>query len=475
MTDTNKLTLTFCGGVGSVTGANFLLQGPTLDGKSVKILVDCGMEQGGREADAANRKPFIYDAKTVDMLLVTHAHIDHVGLIPKLVRAGFAGVIYSTPETKELANLMLQDASRLQVEQAEKEKLQPLYDEKDYLKAIALWKTIPYHKDTELAPGYNVYLKDAGHVLGSSMFDMTVTRRIVDQKDGGSSSEKKTKIVFTGDLGNSPTPLLRDTEDITGAEYVVMESVYGDKNHEDRGHRLDKLENAIEDNHRRKGVLIIPAFSLEKTQELLYEINNLVEDKRVPPTPVYLDSPLAIRALHVYERHIADFNETAQEKAKIDNIFQFSSLVLTESADQSKIIKDAPVPKIIISGSGMSNGGRVLHHELNHLGDPNTTLLLIGYQAVGTLGRQLSEGSKKVKIYGVDVAVNCRIEHIDGYSSHKDSDHLLEFISKTDATLKKVFVVMGETKSSLFLVQRIRDYLGLSATHPNEGDVVELE
>lgn len=475
MTENNKLTITFCGGVGSVTGANFLLEGPTLDGKRVKILVDCGMEQGGPEANEANRKPFIYDAKTIDMLLVTHAHIDHVGLIPKLVRAGFSGIIYSTTETKELANLMLDDASRLQAEQAQKDHAQPLYDEKDYLKAMSLWKTLPYHKDVELVPGFNTYLKDAGHVLGSSMYEITVTRKVPDEKNPAQQIEKKTKVVFTGDLGNSPTPLLRDTESIAGAEYVVMESVYGDKNHEDRESRLGRLEDMIEDNHRRKGVLIIPAFSLEKSQELIYEINNLMEQKRVPPTPVYLDSPLAIRALRVYERHVSDFNANAQEQAKKDNLFQFPSLVLTESSDQSKMIKDAPVPKIIISGSGMSNGGRVLHHELNHLGDPNTTLLLIGYQAVGTLGRQLREGAKVVRIYGQEVKVNCRIDHIDGYSSHKDSDHLLEFISETGETLKKAFVVMGETKSSLFLVQRIRDYLGLEATHPKEGDVVELE
>jgi metallo-beta-lactamase family protein len=470
-----KLRLTFCGGVGSVTGANFLLEGPRQDRTGIlKILVDCGMEQGGPLAEAANKKPFIYDPKTADILLVTHAHMDHVGRIGKLIHDGFNGTIYSTPETRELSTLMLEDALKLTTQKAEEEKRPPLFTETDIVKAFSIWKTIPYHTATTISPGYDVYLKDAGHVLGSTMYELTYTapQGVVDKK----GLPYKRKIVFTGDLGNSPTPLLKDTEAIEDADYMLMESVYGDRNHEDRELRQEKLEQAIDANTARKGTLLIPSFSLEKTQELLYEIHKMYDEKRLQRTPVYLDSPLAIKLTEMYRKMQSDYNPSVTaEIAKGHDIFNFPGLRIVADADESKSIKYAPSPKIIIAGSGMSSGGRILHHELNYLGDKNTTLLLIGYQAIGTLGRQIQEGAKNVQIYGRDVKVNAAIEHIDGYSSHKDSDHLVEFVEPLSEKVRQVFVVMGETKSSLFLVQRLRDYLGVNATHPNEGDTVVLE
>lgn len=462
-----KLRLTFCGGVGSVTGANFLLEGAKQEGGILKIIVDCGIEQGGPTAESANRKPFIYDPKTVDILLVTHAHMDHVGRIGKLLHDGFNGAIYSTPETRELATLMLEDALKLTTMEAEEKKIPPLFIEADVKKAFSIWKTIPYHTPTTLSPGYEVYLKDAGHVLGSAMYELTYT---------ASEGSYKRKIVFTGDLGNSPTPLLRDTEEITDADYMLMESVYGDRNHEDRELRLEKLEQAIEANTARHGTLLIPSFSLEKTQELIYEIHRMMDEKKLPKTQVYLDSPLAIRLTALYKKMHTQFNDGAESDLKRGHdLFNFPGLQVVEDVDASKAIKYAPTPKIIIAGSGMSSGGRILHHELNYLSDPKTTLLLIGYQAVGTLGRQIQEGAKRVTIYGKEIEVNASIEHIDGYSSHKDSDHLVEFVEPAADKLKQVFVVMGETKSSLFLVQRLRDYLGVNATHPSEGDTVTLE
>ncbi len=461
-----QLTITFCGGVGSVTGANFLFQGPDTAGTYRSILVDCGMEQGSHDADESNHRPFIFNPADMDMLLVTHAHMDHVGRIPKLVRDGFNGVIYSTPETAKLAAIMLEDCLKIITQDATKKKIDPLFEPQDVSKALSLWKTIPYHTAAELFPGFSAYLKDAGHVLGSTMFEITYT---------GPGTKAPRKVVFTGDLGNSPTPLLKDTEDITDADYIVMESVYGDRNHEDRDHRRDKFEEVIKETDRIGGTLIIPIFSLEKSQEMLYELNNLVETHKVPALPVYLDSPLAIKITEVYRHMIKDFNADAQEHAKHDDIFNFKNLHIVNTTEESKAIKDVPAPKVIMAGSGMSNGGRILHHELNYLSDPKCILLLVGYQAVGTLGRLIQDGAKEVTIHGVPVKVHAQIRHIDGYSSHKDSDHLVDFVEKSADTLKKVFVVMGETKSSLFLVQRLRDYLGVPATHPEQDTTAILE
>lgn len=453
---TKKLKLTFCGGTGAVTGANFLLESD-----QTKIVIDCGMEQGTSVAQEFNHRPFLYDPKAIDILLITHAHIDHVGRIPKLVKNGFRGVIYSTPETKEIAVLMLEDGLKLTIQDAERHNLEPLYGADDVKKTFELWKTIPYHQKTRIAPDFEVFLKDAGHVLGSTMYEVLYNGK---------------KIVFTGDLGNSPTPLLKDTEDITDADYLIMESVYGDRNHESKEDRLNKLEDIIEDTVKKKGVLMIPSFSLEKTQVILYELNGLVEEGRIPLIPVYIDSPLAIKVTEIYKRYPVDFNPQTQTLIKKgDDIFNFPKLHFTETSEESKAILHTPSPKIVIAGSGMSNGGRILHHELNYLSHPQNTLLLVGYQSVGTMGRQISDGAKEINIFNQRVVIRARVDHIDGYSSHKDSDHLFAFVENTADTVKKVFVAMGEPKSSLFLVQRLRDYLGVEAYAPKQGEAVVLD
>ncbi len=469
-TNQESARITFCGGVTSVTGANFLFEIMKNDGIRRKILIDCGMEQGTDKAKHYNHSPFIFDPADVDILLVTHAHMDHIGLIPKLVRHGFRGVIYSTAETHDLSVFMLEDCLKLVSQEAEYTKTEPLFEAQDVRQAFAAWKTIPYHSSFNLFPSgpkkseepISVYLKDAGHVLGSSMFEISVPLNGAVKK-----------FLFTGDLGNSPAPILKDTEKIEGVDYVVMESVYGDRNHEDKPDRVRKLKEAIEDTITRHGILLIPSFSLEKTQEVLYEINKLFEDGHVKEIPVYLDSPLAIRLLPIYEKYIKDYNKEASDRrAHGDDILNFKTLHIVQDAEESKSIKFTKNPKIIMAGSGMSTGGRILHHELNYLDDENTILLFMGFQALGTLGREIRDGAKEVEIYGHKVHVRAEIRSIDGYSGHKDSDHLVGFIEETADSVKKVFVTMGESKSALFLVQRLRDYLDVDAVHPQDGDVV---
>jgi metallo-beta-lactamase family protein len=469
----NIFRVTFFSGVGSVTGANFMLEvGEVSIGTPLRLLVDCGLAQGDSTSAEENRQPFMYDPKTVDYLFLTHAHLDHVGRIPKLVKDGFRGTIYSTPETLALARLILADAVGILGREAQESGTKPIYGIDDVATTFTLWKTIPYHVDTKVGEGklaqghaLSVVLKDAGHVLGSSMYQFTYT---------DSAGEKK-NIVFTGDLGNSPTPLLRDTEDIPGAEYIVMESVYGDRNHEPKELRRQKLMEIINDTLKKNGTVLIPAFSIERTQVILYEINELVEKGLIPSVPVFVDSPLAIKVTQIYETSTNLFNDTVQAEIRSgENVFNFPKLQFTLTNDESKTIDHTKPQKIIIAGSGMSTGGRVRHHETLYLSDPKNSVIFVGYQAPGTLGRQISDGAKKVNISGVDIDIKARIENILGYSSHKDSDHLVQFVGTAGQSLKKDFVVMGEPKSAAFLAQRLRNELSVDAVCPERGVPYDL-
>lgn len=457
MDNKNPPSITFYGAARTVTGSNFLLQNKS---GTEKILIDCGLFQGGRVGERKNRDSFPYEPSSAQALFVTHAHIDHTGRIPKLVREGFRGKIYSTPPTRELAQAMLLDSMRVLQKEAEEDRLPPLYDEHDVMKTLELWEAVPYHSEVRVGEEWSAVFKDAGHVLGSAMVEFT---------------HQGKKIVFTGDLGNSPAPLLRDTETITDADYLVMEAVYGDRNHEDKNERKGKFEDVIEDTISRGGVLMIPAFSLERTQDLLFELNELIENSRIPKVPVFLDSPLAIKLTEVYRRNEEYFNkETKHEIRTGDDIFKFPMLTFTPNSKDSRAIKDAKSPKVIIAGSGMSNGGRILHHEKNYLPDPKSTLLLVGYQAVGTMGRALAEGAKEVVIKGEKIPVHARVVVIEGYSAHKDSNALFQFVLNTADSVKKVFLVHGEPKSLLFFAQKLRDYLGVNTSVPEEGERVEL-
>jgi metallo-beta-lactamase family protein len=457
---TKQLKITFCGAAGVVTGSNHLIE--TIGaGKDLKILLDCGLHQGCRTCEAENLESFIYDPQTVDYLLVTHAHLDHIGRIPKLVRDGFRGKIISTLPTKEIALLSLIDSLGVMAKEAHASNAPPLYTEADVRDTESLWQTINYHEPVALGEIQAVW-REAGHILGSAMIELTLNGK---------------KLVFSGDLGNSPNVLLKDCEAITDAAYLIMESTYGDRLHEGVEERERILQGLLIDTLvKRKGTVMIPAFSIERTQEILYAIEKMMEQSKIPVVPVFLDSPMGISVTEIYRNYIGFLNGTAQEFMKHgDGIFRFAQLHYTRSTDESKAIRYAPNQKIIIAGSGMSNGGRILHHEKQYLPDSKSTLLICGYQASGSLGRVIEDGARSVKIMGDDIPVNAQVKLITGYSGHKDADDLVAFVAGTVKSVERVFLVHGEEGAAEALATRLNTTYNINVSIPKLNDSVVLD
>ena len=441
------MKITFAGGASEVTGANYILEsGATC------IMVDCGLHQGSGAREETNWAEFSYDVTKIDALFVTHPHIDHIGRVPLLMKRGFRGKIYSTPPARDAAHELLLDSEHLLFGVADRAGIEPLYGPEDVLRAMGAWEGVPYHRPITVGD-CTVTLYNAGHVLGSSSI-------LVVGADGK-------RILFSGDLGNSPAPLLGGKDMMPDADYCLIESAYGNRIHEDRVRRKELLEDAIEDTVKSGGVLMIPTFALERTQELLSELDDLIESGRIPSVPVYMDSPLAIRLTAIYKKY-PDY----LKGGSFD--FHFKELHITPTTEQSKAINTAPAPKIVIAGSGMSNGGRILHHEKNYLPDPKSMFLAIGYQAEGTLGRRILDGAKSVTIFSEDVPVRSKVRAIGGYSAHADQRQLLEWISTGRDSLKRVFVVQGEGDASLALAQKMRDEFALNAIVPEAGKTYEL-
>lgn len=452
-----EITVGFFGGAGTVTGSNFLLSDGT-----TKVLIDCGLTQGKEFCDHCNYDDFEYDPKEIDAVVFTHAHLDHIGRGPKLIKDGFNGVAYCTHATEDLMGIMLVDSEGILRREAERKNLFPMYERDHVQGLLAKIDAKNYHEKFSVGD-FTFEFFNAGHILGSAITRITHAR-----------TDKV--YVFTGDLGNSPSPLLPDTEVITDADYLIMESVYGDRLHENIEHREEKLREIIARSMERGGVLMIPAFSMERTQILLYKLSNMMEAGEIPKVPVFLDSPLAIKVTHLYKKYSKELKQSLQgEIAKEGNIFDFSFLEKTESKDASKAIAHTPNPKIIIAGAGMSHGGRIQHHELQNLSDPASTLMIVGYQSAGSMGRVLQDGGKKVRIFNRDVKVKATIETLSGYSAHADRDNLVEFVSHTSKTLKKVFVAMGEPGPAGFLAQRLHDFLNVKAIVPEKGKTYVLK
>jgi metallo-beta-lactamase family protein len=450
--------LTFHGGAKSVTGSNYLLESG-----DTKILIDCGMTQGSKFAEDKNFDSFPYNPADIDALFITHAHIDHTGRIPKLYKEGFRGHIYSTPPTKDFAEYLLIDSESILRREAEAAGKTPLYDIRDVRNILKSWKKIPYHKHIRVKD-FSIEFFDAGHILGSSFIGIT-------------TPEGK-RIIFSGDLGNMPNPLLKDTEPIGQADYVLVESTYGGRTHEAVEERSKIFEQAIEQTVKSKGVLMIPAFAMERTQQLLFELNDFVEKKQIPRIPIYIDSPLAIKITAIYKKYSQDpdyFDSEAIEQIRHgDAIFDFPGLHLTLTSQQSREINDAQAPKIIIAGSGMSQGGRILHHEKRYLSDPNSTILFVGYQAEDSLGREILEGAKEVIIDDKRISVRCKVQAIGGYSAHADQPKLLEWLQTILNKPKHIFVVQGEEEQAAALAAKINSDLAMKATVPSPNDIINL-
>lgn len=451
------LRLSFYGGAGKVTGSNFLVEGA-----KGKVLIDCGIEQGADFCETCAYGPFPYDLKKIDALVVTHAHLDHVGRIPKLVKDGFRGKIYMTPPTRDLTELILHDSIGILAENAKRRSIALLYDEKDVESVFSLIETLEYHVEKEIAFGLSCYLRNSGHILGSASV------RIKD--DEGAA------VAITSDIGNSPSPLLPDSEPVPDADALVMESVYGDRLHPPQKERVSVLRDALKRAISRGGTILIPAFSLERTQLMLYELSNFFAAGQLPKIPVFLDSPLAIRVTALYEKWGPTYFKPAAEDeiTREGSIFEFPFLSKTLSREESEAIAKVPGPKIIIAGAGMSHGGRIGRWETRYLPDPATTLFMVGYQAPGTPGRRIMEGAASVRLAGNDVKISATIENLEGWSAHADRDGLLAFAKQCLPRPKAIFTALGEPSAERFLAQRIHDYLGMRTIVPEIGQTWEI-
>jgi metallo-beta-lactamase family protein len=448
------MKLTFCSGAGTVTGANYLLESESGE----RIIIDCGLLQGSAAMERANFEPFAYDVKGVRAAFITHAHLDHVGRLPKLWCDGFRGPIYSTAATRDLAELSLLDAEHIREKFGNGSKV-PFCEGDSVGGVMALWKTADYHATVQEGP-FSVRFYDAGHVLGSSFISIDV--------DGK-------RIVFSGDLGNTPSPIVKPTETLPECDYLLIESTYGGRVHEDPKTRDEILEDVIEDTAKSRGTLLIPVFALERAQDILWRLNTLFEEKRVPRMPVFVDSPLAIKMTTVYKEYEHLFNKEAEAKVeKGDDIFNFPGLTLCRTSEESKRIAEIPAPKVILAGSGMSQGGRILYHELNYLPDEKSTILFVGYQTGGSLGRSILEGQKEVRILHQDVPVHCKIRSISSYSAHADQPQLMRWVEGVRDRVKKVFVVQGEPDQAQALATKMKDEYTINAVVPESGDTVVL-
>lgn len=474
------MNITFLGATKTVTGSNFLVEGA---GK--KFLVDCGMYQGQAKDELENESPFLFDIDKIDFMLLTHAHIDHSGRIPKLYNEGYRGPVIATKATCDLCAIMLPDSGHIQEMEAEwknKKRLRrgdtqvlPMYTAEDAARSLEIFSPVNYDELIEIDDNIHVRFNDAGHMLGSAIIEIWIRE-----------NEKETKIVFTGDIGNNDIPLLSSPTMIETADYLVMESTYGNRLHIRNDEKAQEFLRVVSETLDRGGTVVIPSFAVGRTQEILYELNNLKETKhdeefyreyeKLMKTPVYVDSPLAISATEVFEENMELFDEETQKLIKSgDNPLEFPGLQFTRTPEESKDLNEKNESSIIISASGMCEIGRIKHHLKHNLWDPRNTILFVGYQAPGTLGRKIVEGAKTVKIFGEEIAVNARIEYIEGYSGHADQEWLLNFIYSFFTKPKHIFLVHGEPEGQEVLKDKILETTQIPVTIPSFGECYELD
>jgi len=454
------MNISFQGANNEVTGSCHLLTCLDADNVERRVLIDCGMFQGEQMCATKNLQPFGFNSAGLDAVLVTHPHADHTGRLPVLVKDGYKGKIYMTDPCIALTKIVLEDAHHIMVEDAEKCGSATLYELEDLIGVFEQAQGLTYHEEVMVAPGVRVVFHDAGHVLGSAYISI--------------EAEGK-RIIFSGDIGNDDVPILPDTDPISHADVVVCESTYGHRVHEDPATRSILLREAMQEALSNDGVLLIPAFSIERTQELLYEMDLILRDLKTTE-PIYLDSPMAIKATQVYR----DFKEYLRFDAPIlsepdRDFFSFPNLHETLSVEESKKINTAPKPKIIIAGSGMMSGGRIMHHLQRYLPDPTTLILVIGYQASGTIGRQIYEGAKYVNIYGQKVQVHASIKAIGAFSAHGDMNKLTRWLQPEDKkNPKQIFLVHGDPEAKAVFATHLRHELQTEVIIPEYQSVHEI-
>jgi metallo-beta-lactamase family protein len=462
------MRLTFLGAAGTVTGSRHLIE---VNDK--RLLVDCGLFQGPKENRLKNWDPFPVEPSSIDAVMLTHAHIDHIGFLPALVKGGFRGPIYCTEATADLAGILLPDTGHLQEEEAKwankkgyskHSPAKPLFTEEDARDVLQYLEPVDYGQHFEPAPDIRAKYRDTGHILGAGFLDL---------KSGNGQGSRK--IVFSGDIGRPTDAILRPPVPAYNADYLVMESTYGNRLHKETFPE-DDLVRVVNESMERGGVLVIPAFAVGRSQTLLYVLRELEVAGRIPEVPVYLDSPMANEALQIHRRHIADLNLVCRKKYLSGvRLFQPNQLRLSVSRQDSININSVKKGAIIISASGMVTGGRVLHHLKERLPEPQHTILFIGYQAEGTRGRTILEGKEAVKMFGREIPVNAHIEQIDGFSGHADYQEMLAWLMGFNKRPQRVFLVHGEPDASQAMAGHIRKQFKWDVTVPAEGEHVMLD
>ena len=438
------MILQFWGAAQTVTGSMHLVEA---DGH--RLLLDCGMAQGRREEAKKLNSEFPFDPEKIDAVVLSHAHLDHSGKLPMLVKKGFSGSIFSTSATRDLCSAMLADSASLQEmdakyvnRQNEKQGLpfiKPLYTLHDVARTMRLFQTVEFERPLQILPGIKMTFKNAGHILGSA----SVTLEIAEGRD----KKKVTALAFTGDLGRKGAAVVQDPDIIDRADVLITESTYGGRDHGPMDEARKNLARVVKETANNRGLLIIPAFAVGRTQDVVYHLHELMQSKEIPQMPVYVDSPLATNITEIFRAHPECYDEETEQLLMQDggdDPFGFNMLRYTRSTEESKKLNNIRRPAIIISASGMCEGGRVLHHLRRNIGDPNTTVLFVGFQAENTLGRKLLRGDKTARIYGEEHEVRARMEKIDGYSAHADEGEMLDFINAIPNRPKRVFVVHGE-------------------------------
>lgn len=437
-----------------MTGSCILIQS-----EETKFLVDCGMFQG-RNSEKGNFADFGFDPRAIDFVLLTHSHLDHSGRLPKLYKEGFRGRVYCTAPTRDLTQLILLDAAHI----AEEEEVVPLYTEKEVYPLMNFFEVLRYGEARQINENVRVIARDAGHVLGSAIYEVWV-------KEQG----KEKKIVFSGDLGNPPANIINDPEDVSGADILVVESTYGDRLHESKEGGREFLKQTIRETIDKKGVLLIPILAVERTQEIIYELNAWAESREIPLVPIFLDSPLAIKATAVYEDYVDFYDEESKRRVESgDDLFDFDGLYFTRNQEDSNKIDQVPNPKVIMAGSGMFEGGRIDRYLKKYLGDSNNTLLITSYQPQESLGRKMMNGSRLIEIDGEKIEIKANISSILSFSSHADQEQLTTWVEKINSPKpKRIFIAHGEEDASNSLAVILRKF-SPGTLVPVKGEIYEV-